>query len=255
MNVVRRALSRLKGGGLAAAAAGATVVTFAISDVVGDRPDVIASGPTVVGDGGDARGVLERWGLTTRVPQAVIDALSRSGRLAKRDGAAYTIVASGERAAQAAAVAVRRAGLEVAVVDTALAGAAAVKARRVLSTRPRAAVEIYAGETTVTVTGSGTGGRNHEAALAAAIALDGRPDTAFLAAGTDGIDGSTPGAGAVVDGGTAAEGRELGLQAADYLADNDSGGFFDRVPGRITTGRTGTNVGDLWMVAHPTRPR
>ncbi len=215
VNAARTRLSLLKGGGLARAAAPARVVTLVLSDVVGDRLDVIASGPTVTGDDDD-----------------------------------ITVVGNGDAAAEAAAGAARAAGHAALVVDTALQGDAALRAIQVIEDCRRAAGElfVFAGETTVAVHGGGRGGRNQEAALAAALHLAGTSDLVFLAAGTDGIDGTTTAAGAVVDGATVERGRHRGRDAAAFLADNDSGGYFDGAPESIVTGPTGTNVGDLWMV-------
>jgi glycerate-2-kinase len=248
INTVRATLSQLKGGGLAATAAG-TVATFAISDVVGDVPAMIASGPTVAEPHDSAVDVLARWGLHNAVPPSVRCLVAAPDTTPRRSGAVFTIVASRRQAAGAAAASLAALGITTEVVDTEVTGEAAEVARRLVTVpRPRG-VAVYAGETTVTVRGTGTGGRNHEAALAAAVALDGRSDVVFLAAGTDGVDGSAGGAGALVDGATAAAARERGLDPADHLHRNDSGGFFDMVPGRIVTGHTGTNVGDVWMVA------
>ena len=215
VNAARRRLSLLKGGGLARAAAPARVVTLVLSDVVGDRVDVIASGPTVTGEDDD-----------------------------------ITVVGNGDAAADAAARAARSAGLAALVVDTALQGDAALRAIQVIEECRQAAGDlfVYAGETTVTVTGPGRGGRNQEAALAAALHLAGTSDVTFLAAGTDGVDGTTTAAGAVVDGATVERGRSRGRDAAAFLAANDSGGYFDGAAESIVTGPTGTNVGDLWMV-------
>ncbi|MGA9597841.1 MAG: MOFRL family protein, partial [Acidimicrobiia bacterium] len=138
-------------------------------------------------------------------------------------------------------------GYPARVLDTRMTGDAGAMAGEALS-RTGFGVSVFAGETTVTVTGDGVGGRNHEAALVAATLIDGRPDVWFLAAGTDGIDGITRAAGAVVDGGTVARGRAAGLDAGLALAHNDSGGFFAGLGEQLVTGPTGTNVGDLWMV-------
>jgi len=219
MNAVRTRLSLLKGGGLARAAAPARVITLVLSDVVGDRLDVIASGPTVTGGDDD-----------------------------------ITVVANGAVAAAAAAEAARAAGRHAVVVETALQGDAALRAIQVIERCRQADGElfVYAGETTVMVgglgRGVGSGGRNQEAALAAALHLAGTSDVAFLAAGTDGIDGTTTAAGAVVDGDTVDRGRRRGRDAAASLARNDSGGYFAGSLEAIVTGPTGTNVGDLWLV-------
>lgn len=251
VNAVRTNLSRLKGGGLAAAVAPARSSTLVISDVVGDRLDVIASGPMVAAEGvaDRAHEALAHHGLLDAVPDSVASIIRVGAEQLRATGDEIEVVASRRHVAEAAAAAVRGEGLTAAVLDTELMGDAAATARALLRIDHPAQVHVYAGETTVVVRGSGRGGRNHEAALAAAIALDGTDGWAFLAAGTDGVDGSAGGAGAVVDGSTAGAARRLGIDPQAMLADNDSGGFFDRVPRRIVTGPTGTNVGDLWLVA------
>ena len=251
MNAVRTSLSRIKGGGLAAAVGAARSVTLVMSDVVGDRLEVIASGPMMATDGvaDRAHDALAHHGLLDAVPDSVASVI-RVGREPPRASCDdIEVVASHRTVAAAAADAVRAEGLSAAILDTELIGEAAQTARAVLGVHHPAQVHVYAGETTVVVRGDGWGGRNHEAALAAAIALDGAEGRAFLAAGTDGVDGFAGGAGAVVDGTTAAAAHQLGLDPAEYLARNDSGGFFDEVSGRIQTGPTGTNVGDLWLIA------
>jgi len=251
VNAVRTCLSRLKGGGLAAAVAPARSLTLVMSDVVGDRLDVIASGPMVAAPGVAVRAndVLTRLGLLDVVPDPVASIIRVGTEPPRTTAADIAVVASPRHAAAAALAAVEKEGLTAAVLDTELVGEAAPTARAVLRRRHPAQVHVHAGETTVVVRGDGRGGRNHEAALAAAIALDDTTGRVLLAAGTDGVDGSSGGAGAVADGATAAAGRVAGADPVAFLARNDSGGFFDKVPGRIVTGPTGTNVGDLWLVA------
>jgi hydroxypyruvate reductase len=247
LNAVRTAVSRLKGGGLAAAAGGHRVVTLAISDVIGDRPEVIASGPTVASDASErAMKVVAGVGA---IPKAIQTAVGRGAVNARSSGRSFTVVASRHDAAGAAAAHLRSGAWAVSVVAEPISGEAARLAPRLVAAAHPDTATVYSGETTVTVRGSGRGGRNQEAALAAALAIDGNEDAGFLAAGTDGIDGMTDAAGAVVDGGTAAEGRAAGLDPAAMLADNDSGRFFEQVSGRLVTDRTGTNVGDIWIVA------
>jgi glycerate-2-kinase len=110
---------------------------------------------------------------------------------------------------------------------------------------------IFAGETTVKVTGDGRGGRNQELALSAAIALDSRGDAIVLSIGTDGVDGPTPAAGAFGDAATVGRGREIGLDAIDHVARNDSYSYLSAIGDAVTCGPTGTNVGDLLLVARP----
>ena len=252
-NTIRRRLSALKAGGLAAAIAPARLVTLVISDVVGDSLQTIASGPTVAsGDSPDAaRRVVEALDIADDLPSAVMRVIEKGGD--KAESAApnqlIKVIASGSAAAHAAAGAARQKGYPAAVIDTRLVGDASLAAGEALDRR-RGSVSVYAGETTVNVTGDGVGGRNQEAALVAATLLEGRAGVFFLAAGTDGIDGSTDAAGAIVDGTTLHRARAHGLSAPAALADNDSGTFFSVLGDQVITGPTGTNVGDLWIVLH-----
>jgi len=256
LNVVRRALSRIKGGGLAAAVRSPRLVTLAISDVGADPPETIASGPTLAAppEPGRARRILQRYGLLVGLAPALVRALDQQKPSVTRPQD-FAVIADGATAAAAAGDAVAALGRRSHVVATPLSGEARDIAPRVVAAGTYGAdVAVYWGETTVTVTGTGSGGRNHEAALAAALAIGDRPG-AFLAAGTDGIDGSTNGAGAVVDASTATAGRAAGLDPIEYLDANDSGGFFAEVPGQIVTGPTGTNVADIWLCSVATGSR
>jgi hydroxypyruvate reductase len=249
-NTVRRRLSRIKGGGLAAAISPATIETLAISDVVGGDPATIASGPTVpVAD--EAHAALEvvwRLDIGDSLPPAVMRALAQPrSHQDLVSSHRFRIVGDGATAAHAAAAEAERLGVPARVVDTRMTGDAAAMAGEVLD-RCGSGVSVFAGETTVEVSGDGVGGRNQEAALVAATLIDGARDTWFMAAGTDGIDGMTDAAGAVVDGGTVARADALGLDPGRALERNDSGGFFATLGERIVTGPTGTNVGDLWLV-------
>ena len=255
-NAVRKHLSRIKGGQLAAAASDAKLLTLVLSDVVGDPLDAIASGPTVPDPTtyADALAIVHRRGVVDVMPPSVVAHLEagRDGVIAETPAHPHArshvvIVGNGRLAAEAALVAATEKGWESRVVATDLTGEArAVAADLLAADGPTC--EIYAGETTVTVTGGGTGGRNQEAALAAAIALDGREDITFLAGGTDGIDGPTSAAGAVVDGTTVSRGAAAGLDAEASLADNDAHRFLEAAGDLLITGPTGTNVGDLWLV-------
>jgi glycerate 2-kinase len=217
VNRVRTSMSWIKGGGLARAARRASLMTLILSDVVGDPVDVIASGPTVA-DPPHARHVVR-------------------------------VVGSARDAAEGVVAAATGLGIAAAVATTTMTGEAAVAGRRAATRHvPGADVVIYAGETTVTVHGKGLGGRNQEAALAAAIAIAGTP-ALFLAAGTDGIDGSTDAAGAVVDGSTVIRAITARLDPAAALSDNDSNTLLRATGDLIVIGPTGTNVGDLWLTA------
>lgn len=256
MNVIRRRLSLLKGGGLAAAAAPARLVTLIVSDVVGDSLETIASGPTVVPQAGSsAAAVVADLGISADLPPRLRELLLQPADALVGDSPLngsvqdVTVVANGSVAAHAAAQAAQRRGFPATVVDTRLVGEVSAAAGEALD-RSTGSISVFAGETTVDVLGTGVGGRNHEAALVAAMILEGRPGRYFLAAGTDGIDGTTDAAGAIADGTTLHRGRALGLDPGAMLDANDSGSFFESLNDQIVTGPTGTNVADLWIVMH-----
>ena len=269
-NVVRKHLDAVKGGGLARLAAPARLVTLMLSDVVGNPLDAIASGPTVADTStwSDAAAVFDRYGLWDQVPAPVARRL-RAGvagdlpdtpkpgdPLFERTQA--VIVGSNLLACQAAASAASEAGFSTLVLTTYVEGEAR-EVSRVLagllrevdaSGHPlqRPCCLIAGGETTVTIRGGGRGGRNQELALSAAFSLQGTRDVLLASIGTDGSDGPTDAAGAFVDGTTLDRARALGLDAARYLADNDSYTFFDRLGDLIRTGPTNTNVNDLYVL-------
>ena len=264
LNTVRKHLSAVKGGRLAETLSGArSISTLVVSDVVGDDLSVIASGPTVPDPTTfqDALAVFDRYRIHRDVPPAVIDRLEvgASGEIedTPSQGDVFekqwiSVVAS---AADAALAAINRAsarGWDATLVTTSLTGEARDVAGRIVGDSRELApgqMLVYAGETTVTVRGDGAGGRNQELALAASVQLSGDDGVVLLAGGTDGIDGMSEAAGAIVDGHTAERGRRLGLDAADYLARNDSNSYLAAVGDVIVTGPTGTNVGDLILVA------
>lgn len=262
MNVVRRHCSRVKGGGLARAAAGAAAMwTLLLSDVVGDDPSVIASGPTVADPTtfADADAVLRRWLAPADVPSAVrahVDA-GMAGRVAETlkpgdpllDRGVVRVLAGNRTAVDAAADAARAQGFAVDVVAAPLTGDAAaagrdVVARLAAAPRDRPVAVILGGETTVRVVPGGVGGRSQQLALSAALALAGQPGV-VLAAGTDGVDGPTDAAGACVDGETVARSRRHGVDPAAALAGTDSHPCLDAAGDLLRTGPTGTNVADL----------
>jgi len=261
MNCVRKHLSAIKGGRLAAAAAPARVVTLAISDVPGDDPAVIASGPTVPDPTtfADARAVLARHGVVPPpAVRACLEAAAREtpkpgdGRFAMGD---YITIAAPQASLMAAAAAARVAGVEPVILGDAIEGEArevalvhAGIARQVARHgQPAAppAVLLSGGETTVTLRGQGRGGRNAEFALALAIALDGAAGIAAIACDTDGIDGSEDNAGALVLPDTLARAAAAGLKPRERLADNDAHGFFATIDDLVMTGPTFTNVNDF----------
>ena len=276
LNTVRKHLSRLKGGGLARAAAPARVACLALSDVVGDDPSTIASGPVSPDPTTYAMAVevLERRGVADAVPDAVrrhLDAGARGersetpkpgDRLFQR--VSYTVVGSNRLSLAAAAAEARRQGLRPLILTSRLEGEAR-EAARVLVAVLRACVEdgrplpppaclLAGGETTVTVRGAGRGGRNQELVLAAVEGLAAFPAPAVVASlATDGIDGNSDAAGGVADGRSLARAAALGLAApAAFLAENDSRSFLGPLGDLIVTGPTGTNVMDLTaLLAYP----
>jgi hydroxypyruvate reductase len=268
LNTVRKHLSKIKGGQLAAAAGGA-VITLALSDVVGDDLSVIASGPTVPDEStfAAALDVLARRGGHARYPAPVILRLQRGiaadvgetpkpgdSRLAR---AAARVVGPQRGALIGAEEAARALGYHVHVVARPVTGEARDAAvdyiahlANVLPALPRPVCVISSGETTVTVVGQGKGGRNQEFAFAMSRVLDSLgAHVAAASVGTDGIDGPTDAAGAIVDSSTSARALAAGIIAADeYLDNNNTYEFFDRLGDLVRTGPTNTNVGDLQIV-------
>jgi hydroxypyruvate reductase len=277
INTVRKHLSRIKGGQLAHAAAPARLVTAVVSDIVGSPLDAIASGPTVP-DGttfADALAVLEKYGLTARVPAAVLATLQRgaAGRLPETPKPGdpvfartfATIIADNAAAARAAVAEAERLGFHALLLSTYIEGEArevgralAGIAREIAATGhpvARPACIVCAGETTVTVTGPGRGGRNQEVALGAARPLAGLPETLLVSFATDGVDGPTDAAGAVADGTTLARARARGMEPARHLADNNAYPLLDAIGELIRIGPTNTNVNDLMLIVCGTPER
>ena len=260
MNCVRKHLSGIKGGRLLAAAAPAAVVTLIISDVPGDDPAVIGSGPTIPDPTtlADARGVLARYGITP--PAAVAAWLHDARAETPKPGPAYAkarhvMIATPAGSLAAAAAVAQAAGVTPMILGDAIEGEAAEVARVMAGIAqscathghpaPAPCVLISGGETTVTVRGRGRGGRNTEFLLALAIALDGHPRIHALAADTDGIDGTEDNAGAVLAPDTLARARAQGFDARDRLRDNDGYAVFAALGDLIVTGPTRTNVNDF----------
>lgn len=247
MNTVRIHLSDLKGGRLAEALApGVGHATVVLSDV-GSDPSLVASAPTIAADSTSAEAVdvLVRWNLWDDAGETVRRRLGAGRPPVAMTPGPVMVAGDGRSAAEAAAEAARRAGMAVRVATTELAGIA-TEAAADLVAHDGAEVLVAAGETTVEVRGSGLGGRNQEAALAVAIAIHGTAG-AFVAFGTDGIDGPTDAAGAYVDGGTLDRMLAAGVDPAGALADNDSHRALDAAGALIRTGPTGVNVADLWL--------
>lgn len=256
INCVRKHLSAIKGGRLAAAAHPARLLTLAISDVAGDDPSVIASGPTV-GDSttqADARAVLAKYGVG--VPESVAAVLRDPTHESVKPGDArlalseYRIVARGADALAAAADEAHRSGFETQVIGVAIEGDARAVAHAhaeiALSAAPtRPLLLLSGGELTLTVSGQGRGGRSREYLLGMARALNGARGIFALAADTDGIDGSDDVAGAWIGPDTLSRAAALGLDPAAFAAANDSGGFFSALGQEVVTGPTRTNVNDF----------
>ena len=249
MNEVRAAVSRIKGGGLAAGCAAERSVTLVLSDVVGAGPSHVASGPSLgAGMGADASTVVSGYGISDMLPAAVRDAIDRSTP-STGPPQPFTVVGSSAVSAEAAASFLNSRGAASVIVTTELEGEARTEALRLVHDAAPGVVGIASGETTVNILGDGVGGRNQEAALAVAIDIAGE-DITFLACGTDGIDGPTPAAGAVVDGGTAARAAAIGIDLERSLSRNDSHTALSSAGATVVRGDTGTNVADLWMVAN-----
>lgn len=261
INCVRRHLSAIKGGRLAAACHPARVLTLLISDVPGDSPVDIASGPTV-GDPttcADALAIVRRYGI--ELPAALRELLeSGRGESVKPDdprlaGAGWRMVAAPQMALEAAAAVARQAGYAAHILGDALEGEARdvgkVLGGLALHTARRGqpfvppCVLLSGGETTVTVRGSGRGGRNVEFLLSLALTLGGEPRIHALAGDTDGVDGQEEVAGAVLAPDTLARAWAQGLRPQDRLADNDGHGFFGALGDAVITGPTLTNVNDF----------
>jgi hydroxypyruvate reductase len=276
INAVRAQLSQLKGGGLARLARPARVLALILTDVIGNRLDIIASGPTApaASTPQDALAVIEKYDLRDHLPAAVLRHLeSASSQDRPRASAPLgplrhlesvpsvdpppvenRLIASNRLACEAARLAARDLGFEAVFCGDDWQG----EARRVGGRfaqivmrsarepgRPPALCFIAGGESTVAVRGPGKGGRNQEAALAAALAIAGAPNVVIAAFATDGVDGPTDAAGAVVTGDTIARARALGLDPKKHLDDNGSYPFFAALGDLIVTGPTGTNVNDL----------
>lgn len=267
INSLRKHVSGIKGGRLALAAAPAAIISLILSDVIGDDLDVIASGPTVPDRStfADCQAVLNGYGIRERLPKPVLEHLDAGARgeveeTPKPGDAAFEenrpfIIGSAALSIEAARNKARELGYTPLVLSSSIEGETrdvarvhAAIAREVLTSgnplTPPACI-LSGGETTVTIRGNGKGGRNMEFALAAALDLEGTVGIVLLSGGTDGTDGPTDAAGAVVDGGTVRRGRERGRSAREYLDRNDSYNYFDGSGELVMTGPTLTNVMDL----------
>ena len=267
INALRKHLSRLKGGQLAKLVAPARLIALILSDVVGDALDAIASGPTAPDNStyDECLQILRRYRLHDRIPSAVIDYL-QSGADGKHDETPKpsdaifqkvqnVVIGSNRIAVEAARQRADALGYHTMILGDSIEGESRAVARshaslmqeiaRTNKPIPRPACVISGGETTVTVSGDGVGGRNQEFALAAAIEIDGLKDAVLLSGGTDGTDGPTDAAGGIIDGSTVERGKAKGLDARDFLNRNDSYHFLRATDDLLVTGPTLTNVMDL----------
>ncbi len=261
MNCVRKHLSAVKGGRLAAACAPARVITLAISDIPGDDPAVIASGPTVADATtfADAITILQKYGITE--PKAVVDHLHAAKEETPKPGdarLAHTelhMVAAPQMSLEAAAETARKAGVMPVILGDAIEGEArevavvhagiARQVKRHGQPVRKPCVLLSGGETTVTVRGKGRGGRNAEFLLALAVALGGESGIHALAGDTDGVDGTEDNAGAIATPDTLMRAAARQLDAKKMLADNDGYSFFSGIGDLVVTGPTLTNVNDF----------
>ena len=262
INTVRKHLSAVKGGGLIPLLPPGRAAALVISDVIGDQLTSIGSGPAT-GDPttfGDALGVLEKFALAERVPEAVLNRFREgtAGRVPETPDAPgetvpHHIVASNFHSLRAAGEEASRLGYRTEIFGRDLAGEVHETARRFahrlafLGSEPAPSALLAGGELTLRVTGDGRGGRSQEFALVAAGHLEGVPGVALLAAGTDGTDGPTNAAGAFADGASWSRARQRGLDPEATLRNNDSWSLFHETGDLLVTGPTGTNVMDLMV--------
>ncbi len=274
LNVVRKHLSKVKGGRLAEIVYPAEIVSLMISDVIGDKLDVIASGPTAADTSTyqDALNVIRKYKLAEKAPENVMGILNKGEEgsipdTPKQEDPIFKnvqniIIGSNKKALEAAKNEAVALGFETEIVSSEIAGEArdvgknmAGKAKEIRSSRLSSSNSsrgplcfVSGGETTVTVKGKGKGGRNTEMALSFAMEIEGVEGIYFLSAGTDGNDGPTDATGAFVGGGTIGKARALGLDPQAYLDNNDSYNFFKKTDSLLITGPTGTNVMDVQVV-------
>lgn len=265
MNIVRKHLSAVKGGQLALLANTSSFCSLILSDVVGDDLPVIGSGPTVPDPSTftAAYHILEQYGLPAKVPAPIREHLLKgcAGVIAETpkqgDPRFETVfnhlIGSNRIALEAAAKKARELGYDTELLNTGITGDAVQLAKDLVQEAKKrkpgkATCLLIGGEPTVTVTGNGTGGRNQHLALAAGIALEGHENILLLSAGTDGTDGPTDAAGALVDAAIMAKAAVLGLEAGQYLREHDSYHFFEQTGGLLKTGPTQTNVMDIIIV-------
>lgn len=270
INTVRKHISLIKGGQLAEAAYPAAVCNLLLSDVRGNRPDTIASGPFVPDDTtfSDARSILEKFGLIRKVPRTVLSYIEegRAGKRPETPGTGHhafsrvftNVIGSNLIILEAAKKKAEALGFHTLILTSSIRGEArelglflseiAREIREHGRPVPPPACILAGGETTVTLKGNGRGGRNQECCLAAVSGIAGLTDVLVFCAGTDGTDGPTGAAGAFCTGETLDAGRKTGIEAEDYLRTNDSYNYFRQTGNLVVTGPTGTNYMDIYMV-------
>ncbi len=264
MNTVRKHISAIKGGQLALLIYPATLCSLILSDVVGDDLDVIGSGPTVPDNTtfADTRAVLDKYGLIEKIPLSIQKHLLKglSGHIPDTPKPGHTgfghthnyLIGSNNIALEAAAQYASAQGYHTTLLSSTVSGnahtlAQALAQQAIRWAGPRPACLLMGGESTVNVTGKGLGGRNQQFALSAGITLEAHPHITILSAGTDGTDGPTDAAGAVVNAAIMQQAVALGLNPLAYLENNDAYHFFEQAGGLIKTGPTQTNVMDVMM--------
>jgi hydroxypyruvate reductase len=258
INVVRRAFSAVKGGGLARAVPDAQVITLIISDTNQGDESSVASGPTLVPPvaGPGAMEVVSRYRLEYQLPTSVLNAIAASGQPQQINSSPYYVLLQNRTALEAAARTAGANSFESVIDDEICEQPVQRGCELLLDPIARSGNEsrsclISGGEFSCPVTGNGTGGRNLETVLRCAIEMDSNPpegEVVVLSCGTDGIDGNSPAAGAIADMTTIARAREVGLDAYEYLSRSDSYSFFRELGDVIVTGPTGTNVRDLRII-------
>jgi glycerate-2-kinase len=270
INTIRKHISAFKGGQLAKTAYPATVLGLLLSDVLGDPLDVIASGPTVPDSSTfeEAVKILKRYDIWKKIPGSIKKVLLEGEKglideTPKKDDPIFekvhnVVIGNNRLACQATIKTMKKSGLNTMFLSSFLEGEArevgtalAALAKEILASGnplPPPVGIVVGGETTVTVIGRGKGGRNQELALAAALRIEGLDKVVIASISTDGVDGPTDAAGALVDGETMRHSKGLGLEAGMFIKNNDSYDFFSRVGGLIYTGPTGTNVNDITMI-------
>ncbi|MEM3799585.1 MAG: glycerate kinase [Thermoprotei archaeon] len=265
INTVRKHLSKVKGGQLQRLIYPATSITLMLSDVVGDKLDVIGSGPTQPDPTSflDAYRILEKYGLLNSVPSSVLSFVKRGvggleeetpkpGSMVFKTAHNY-VIGSNSDACTAAWRTLKERGYTPLLLTTRMQGEAREVGRflagmGISQSNPPFDAYVLGGETTVTLRGKGVGGRNQELCLASLIAIKGWGDIVLASVGTDGVDGVSEAAGGIVDGYSYSDALAKGVSPEEYLGNNDSGTFFKKVGGAIITGPTGTNVSDLVLL-------